>query len=223
MENATFKLARVNTVLFDFDGTLVDTNGLISESWRYTVKTLKNRDITDDEIRSSLGEILLDSMRRLMPDVDPEKAVELYRVHQRDIFLDRISLYEGVEEVLYALHEAGYKNALVTSRLKNSTEKGLAHFGLDKLFDAVLTASDTEVFKPDPTPIYLVLDMLGSRPEEAIFVGDTIHDIEAGLAAGVFTVLVDWSYALPPEKRVAAPVPDAVIEKMQDLLQLLNL
>jgi len=213
----------INTVIFDLDGTLVNTNDLIVDSWRYTVKKLTGRDITDEEIRGTLGEILLDSMLRTMPDIDPETALETYRIYQRSIFLDRIELYDGTKETLCAIHKAGYKIALLTSRLRSSSEKALKHFGIADLFDVVLTASDTKTFKPDPDPVYLMLDMLGSKAEHTILVGDTIHDIEAGLAAGVFTVLVDWSYALPPEKRADAPAPDAVIEKMQDLLTLLKL
>ena len=213
----------INTVIFDLDGTLIDTNDLVADSWRYTVKKLTGKDITDDEIRGTLGEILLDSMRRIMPEIDPDTALEVYRAYQRDIFLDSIKLYDGTAEVLAALHGAGIKNAILTSRLRTSTEKAMAHFGIRELFDAVLTASDTKIFKPDPAPVYLILDMLGSKAEDAMIVGDSIHDVEAGLAAGVFTVLVDWSCALPPERRADAPAPDAVIEKMQDLLTLLKL
>ena len=216
-------LSRVNAVLFDFDGTLMDTNGLIASTWRHTVKTLADRDITDDEIRGTLGEVIVDSMRRMLPGVDTGKAIGVYREYQHERYLDSIRLFEGSEEVLRELRAAGYKTALVTSRLRNSTRKGLAHFGIEDLFDFVLTADDTKVFKPDPTPLYLTLEKLGSRPEEAMFIGDTVHDIEAGLAAGVFTVLVDWSFALPPEKRAAVSTPDAVIGKMRDVLTLLSL
>jgi len=209
-----------NTILFDLDGTLIDTNELIVDSWRYTVMTLTGRDITDEEIRGTLGEILLDSMIRVMPDIDPDTALQTYREYQHDIFLDSITLYEGTKEVLTELRKAGCKTALLTSRLRTSCERALAHFGITDLFDAVLTASDTKVFKPDPTPIYYILDELGSRPEEAVIVGDTVHDIEAGLAAGVYTVLVGWSVALPPEKRPTAPAPDAIINKLHDLLTL---
>jgi len=215
--------SRIDTVLFDFDGTLMDTNGLIAASWKHTVRTLSGREISDEEIRSSLGEMLVDSMRRLMPEVDAEAAVDFYREYQRDIYLDSIKPFDGAEEVLRALKAAGYKVALVTSRLKNSTERGLAHFGFTGYFDAVLTASDTEKCKPDPEPLFIILDMIGSRPDQAMYVGDTVHDIEAGRAAGVFTALVGWSYALPSESRAGGPAPDVVIEKMQDILQLLGL
>ncbi|MDR3365256.1 MAG: HAD-IA family hydrolase [Clostridiales Family XIII bacterium] len=222
-QNPQKDLTRVNTVLFDFDGTVMDTNELILESWRHTIRTLAGREADEDEIRLTLGEVIADSMRRLLPDVDVERAVGVYRDYQRDRYLDRIRLFDGTEETLRALKAAGCKTGLATSRLKNTTEQGLAHFGIADLFDAVLTASDTDKFKPDPAPLLMILEMLGSRPEEAVFIGDTRHDIEAGLAAGVFTVLVDWSFALPPEKRKDAPTPDAVIKDMPGILKLLGM
>jgi len=216
-------LSHIKTVLFDFDGTLVDTNGLIVDSWRHTVMTMAGRDIGDDEIRTTLGELLIDSMRRILPEADAGEALEVYRVYQRELFLDRIRLFDGAEETLRALKEAGYKVALVTSRMKGSTEKGLAHFGLDGFFDAILTASDADKAKPDPEPLLMILETIASGPEEAIYIGDTVHDIEAGLAAGVFTILVDWSFALPPEERAGAPEPDMVIKGLKDVLTLLGL
>ena len=213
----------ITTALFDLDGTLMDSNELIGDTWRYTVETLTGRHVSDEDVRSTLGEMLADSMRRLMPGVDVEEALEVYRAYQREVFLDRIRLFEGSEDMLRTLRAAGFRTGLVTSRLKSSTERALAHFGIEGLFDAVLTASDTEAFKPDPAPIFAILGMLGSRPEEAIYVGDTVHDIEAGLAAGVFTILADWSFALPPGMRAGCPEPDAVIGSMREIPGLLGL
>ena len=217
---------KFTTVLFDLDGTLMDTNELICESWRHTVGTLTGGEISDDVIRDTLGEILADSMRRLMPDIAVEDALETYRVFQTARFLDRIELFPGVMETLGDLKAAGCKLAIATSRLRGSTERALNHLGIADFFDVTLTADDTPIGKPDPTPIFLTLKKIGSKPEESIFVGDTKHDIEAGRAAGVFTVLVDWSFALPKERRVNNPSPeirpDAVVETMQDILTLLK-
>jgi len=220
MGRPDFDLSKVNTVLYDLEGTLVDTNDLISESWSHTVKSLTGRVLTDEEIRRTYGEILQDSMIRLMPEIDPEEALEFFRAYQRGIFLERIRLFDGVEETLKELKERGYKNGLVTSRLRASAMNAVRHFGLGSLFDSIITASDIDVFKPDPAPVFFILDKLGSKPEETIFVGDTIHDIEAGLASGVYTVLVDWSCAIPHDERDDIPAPDAIIEKMPDLLTL---
>ena len=219
-----FDLSNTKAILFDFDGTLLDSIDVIADSWRYTVNHFTDRGITDDEIYLTMGEMLIDSMRWLMPEIDPEEALEFYRKYQREIFLDEIKLFEGTEEVLRALKANGYKTAIVTSRLEGSTHKAIKKFGLEDLFDAVLTANDTKIFKPNPEPLYMVLDMIDSRPDEAIFIGDTVHDIDAGKAAGVYTILVDWALQLPPgEKRESATQADLVIKKLTDILTLLDL
>ena len=218
---------KYNTVLFDMDGTLMDSNELICDSWHYTMGTLTDRTITEEEIRGTLGEPLVDSMLRLLPDVDVELALETYRVYQRGIYLDRIKLFPGTEEFLHAVKKTGSAMAIVTSRMRSSTERGLNHVGITDFFDLILTVEDTPVGKPDPAPLYLALDKLGRAPEDAIFIGDTTHDVEAGLAAGVFTLLVDWSFALPPETRKDGVLPSGIrpnliAYKWDDVLPLLT-
>jgi pyrophosphatase PpaX len=217
-------LSHIKAILWDLDGTLLDSNDVIAESWQHTVMSYAGRNVTDDEIRRTFGEMLIDSMRWMLPEADPYEALDFYRTYQRTIFLDRISLFGGTEEVLGTLNDAGFKNAIVTSRLKTSTYRALDKFGLTDLFDAVLTADDTEKFKPDPAPLFQILDMIGCKAGEAIFIGDTRQDMEAGKSAGIFTILVDWSDALPPGKiREEATAPDIVIEKLTDIPVLLGL
>lgn len=216
-------LSKFNAALFDFDGTVMDTNGLIVESWQHTVKTLTGNDISLDEIRGSLGEVLSFSMERIMPDIDPALSVATYREYQHERYLSRINLFDGTFETLEALKNNGVKVALVTSRLANSTYKALDHFDVRKYFDAVLTAEDSTKAKPDPEPINLMVAKLGADPEKTVYVGDTVHDILAAKAAGVYTILADWSFALPKEKRLDAPQPDLVIEKMEDLRKLFGI
>ena len=216
-------MKKFNAALFDFDGTVMDTNGLIVESWQYTVKTLTGRDISLDDIRGSLGEVLSFSMERIMPDVDPALSVETYRVYQRDRYLSRIKLFDGTIKTLSALKEDGVKVGMVTSRLANSTFMALDHFNLRQYFDAILTAEDATKSKPDPEPINLMVAKIGADPAKTIYLGDTVHDILAAKAAGVYTILADWSFALPREKRADAPKPDLVIEKMEDLLELFGI
>ena len=223
MSDKTKKLSGVNTVLFDLDGTLMDSNGVIIETWQHTVRELAGWEITAEVVYTTFGEMLVDSMRRLIPEVDIEYARDFFRDYQRVIFLDRIKFFDGTEEVLRRIKTAGYKNAIVTSRLKTSTEKALSHFKIRDLFDAVLTASDIDKFKPDPAPLFMTLDMIDSKPEEAIIIGDTIHDIEAGRAAGTMTALVDWSIAVPPEKRGEEPTPDFIIEKLIDIPDMMGI
>jgi pyrophosphatase PpaX len=198
----------------------MDTNGLIIESWHHTVRTLTGREITLDEIRGTLGEVIAYSMARIMPEIDPKVAVATYREYQTDRYLGGIRLFDGVTETLAALRERGVKTGLVTSRLANSTYKALDHFGLRESFDVILTVEDCTKFKPDPAPILLALARLEAAPARTIYLGDTVHDILAAKAAGVYTILADWSVALPPEARSEAPQPDLVLKHMNDLLEL---
>ncbi|MCL2112178.1 MAG: HAD-IA family hydrolase [Clostridiales bacterium] len=207
----------ITTVLFDLDGTLLDTNELIADSWRYTYRTLNAGHITDDEIRSTMGETIPDSMRRLLPGIDVDHISTIYRDYQRAKFLDGISLFDGAEDVLRTLKADGYKIGVVTSRMAYTTGLALKHFSIEHMFDTVVTATDTDKHKPDPTPLHMALDAVGSKPEESVFIGDTIADIKAGRSAGIFTMFVDWSFALPPEKRATAPVPDLIVTSLRDI------
>ncbi|MDR1271808.1 MAG: HAD-IA family hydrolase [Clostridiales Family XIII bacterium] len=212
---------QIDTVLFDFDGTLVDTNELILNSWMYAIEKLTDRKADPDEVMRTYGEVLSDSMNKLLPEVSAEVAIETYRAYQKDKYLSSIKLYDGAEPVLKRLKEKGFKTAVVTSRLKVSTMLGLEHFGLTEYFDAIVTANDIENHKPSPEPLQTALAEIGGIPEKAVMVGDTKHDICAAKNAGVISVLVDYSVALPVEKRDGAN-PDIIIESLCDILALLG-
>ena len=211
----------IDTVLVDFDGTMMDTNELILNSWMYAIKTLTGKELPPDEIRATFGETIAFSMQKLMPGVEISKAVNLYRDYQFDKYLDNIHPFDGVEETLTILKDKGYKLAVVTSRLTRSTYSGLEHFNLDRFFEVVITADDCPEHKPHPLPLIMAMEGLDSKPEHTVMIGDTKHDIGAAKAAGVVSVLVDYSVALPPEKREAEK-PDYVIEKFSDIITLLE-
>jgi pyrophosphatase PpaX len=212
---------KIDTVLFDFDGTLVDTNELILNSWMYAIEKLTGRKADPNEVMRTFGEVLFDSMRKLIPEVEAQVAIDTYRDYQRDKFLSSIKLYDGVEFVLKELKERGFNTAIVTSRLRASTMLGLEHFGLTGYFSAIVTADDIVQHKPSPEPLQTALKEVGSVPERAIMVGDTKHDIAAAKNAEVISVLVDYSVAFPPEKREGT-TPDIIIEDLRDILTLLG-
>jgi pyrophosphatase PpaX len=220
MNHYYFTNRKIDTVLTDFDGTLMDTNDLVTESWRHTIKTLTGREVSESEVRRTLGEVITDSMARLLPDVPAEEALTVYRDYQRERYPDGIRVYEGAPETLALLKERGFRLGLVTSRLAPTTMQALDYFGLTAYFGAILTASDTDKFKPDPAPLLITLDRLGSRPEGAVMVGDTVHDIEAARAAGAVSILADWSEALPKEKRTGAAKPDLILKSWGELPEL---
>ncbi|MDR2088256.1 MAG: HAD-IA family hydrolase [Clostridiales Family XIII bacterium] len=211
----------IDTILFDFDGTIMDTNRVIINSWQHTFRTLTGAERPVADIVATFGEILHDTVARFFPDVPVGEAVEVYRSYHKANFGPMISVFPGVRELLEALKARGCTLAVVTSRLPATTAEGLDKYGLSGYFDTVVTCDDCKRFKPDPEPALIALERLGKKPEEALMVGDTRNDILCARGAGVKSVLVGWSVAVPDAERTGAHAPDYCIEKAEDLLGIL--
>lgn len=214
-------MKKITTVLFDFDGTIVDTNGLIINSWQHTFRTLEGKERSEAEIVATLGEPLLLSMKNLLPQFPPEEAIEVYRRYQHGNFSDEISMFPGMGELIRELKHRGYKMGIVTSRMTNTTMQGLDKFGLRDCFESVVTCDHTEKHKPDPEPVYIALDQLGSKPHESIMVGDSKFDVLCAKNAGVISVLVGWALALSEADRTGEHEPEHIIHRAEDLFNLL--
>jgi pyrophosphatase PpaX len=212
----------IDTILFDFDGTIMDTADIIIGSWQHTFMTFEGKERPVEEIVKTFGEILSHTMSKVLPDVDSKEAIEAYRSYHRDNFGERISVFEGIPELLAELKKRNLKIGLVTSRIAGPTWEGLRQYGLDKYFDVVVSCDDTDKHKPDPAPVNIALERLGSKPENAMMLGDTMFDILCAKNAGVKSVLVGWHVAMSPEDISGANGPDFIIEKAEDLLPLIG-
>jgi len=179
-------------VIFDLDGTVVDTVELIVDSFRYAVRTVLGQDLPDEVITAGVGQPLMTQMLRL----SKEKAQELYDVyrdynHRRHDEL--IRSYDGMEEALRRLHGAGRRLGIVTSKSRETTQMAFDAVELDGVFGAVVTATDTDRHKPQPDPVLLCLERLGvGDASRGIYIGDSPVDMAAGLAAGLSTAAVAW-------------------------------
>lgn len=209
----------INTILFDYDGTLMDTNQVVLQSWQHTFRTLCGREEDPDFIRSTFGEPLVKTMAKLFPDTPVETALDIYRTYQKEVFTDFVEVFPGMLRLLEMLKQKGYKLGLVTSRTKDTTWRGLEHYGMDKYFDAVITAGDTDKHKPDPEPILMTLSRMGAAPHEAIMVGDTMFDLMCAKNAGVKSVIVDWSVTMTAAEKEQA---DYRIGSAEELLIILG-
>ncbi|MCB6994054.1 HAD-IA family hydrolase [bacterium 210820-DFI.6.37] len=214
-------MSKIDTVLFDFDGTVMDTNNVIIQSWQHTFRTLENREEDLDKIIKTFGEPLELTMRKLFPRVPVEESIAIYRSYHYDNFGELICVFPGMKELIRELKSRGYKLGLVTSRLKKTTMQGLEKYGLAEYFDTVVTADDTAKHKPDPEPVNIALKNMGSVPENSIMAGDTMFDILCAKNAGVKSVLVSWALAVTEEEKNGPDGPDYVIEKAEELLSLL--
>lgn len=210
-------MSKFKAVLFDFDGTIMNTNNVILNSWRHTFKTKLGVEPDPQEIYKTFGEVLKDTMKKFFPDEDQDEMIDIYRSYQKDIFTEAIEIFPGMKEVILKLHEAGIKVAIVTSRYLNSTVEGLKKYGIDEVFDAMVSAEDTEIHKPLPEPCLICLKKLGIEAKDAVMVGDSKYDILCARNAGVESALVSWTISVSEEERKEL-VPEYYIEKAEDLL-----
>lgn len=215
-------MANINTILFDFDGTLMDTNNVIIQSWQHTFRTLEGKERDVAEIISTFGEPLADTMKKFFPDRPLDETTEVYRSYHYDNFTDLIDIFPGIIDLLKELKKNGYKTAVVTSRLMRTTKSGMDKFDLNQYFDEVITCDHTEKHKPDPEPIEIALAKLQAKPEEALMLGDTMFDILCAKNAGVKSVLVGWALAVTEDEKSGSNAPDFIIEKPEEIFTVIE-
>lgn len=214
-------MARYPVVLFDLDGTLIDTNHLIITSFQHTFKTQLNIDMEADVIRTWFGEPLPVTFRRHAKDEEQvEQLVAAYREFNLAQHDTLIRLIPGVQEAVQALHAAGIVMGIVTSKKESVARMGLAAAGLTPYFPVLVGLESTSIHKPKPEPALLALQMLKQAPSDAVLmVGDAGVDILCGKAAGVRTAAVGWT-ALDVAQLKAAQ-PDHWVGSPADLVKLI--
>ncbi|MDR0519395.1 MAG: HAD-IA family hydrolase [Clostridiales Family XIII bacterium] len=209
---------KIDTVVFDFDGTLVDTNDAVLESWQYAAREILGCEFPYDKLKATLGEPIMRTVAALFPGQDAGAVVEAYRAFHHEHFEDMIKIFDGVHDMLEALRSDGYKLGVVTNRLRYTTEIGLDQFGLAKYFGAVVTVGEAPKDKPEPEHIWFTLDKLGSSPDRAVLVGDSQNDIIGGHRAGLVSVRVNWAVATDEGFGDKAAEPDFSIDTPAGLL-----
>ena len=207
-------------ILFDLDGTLIDTIELILSSARHAFEEWPVRP-TDEEWVRGIGTPLVQQLRAYAAN-DDEVALLLarYRRYQNEHH-DRLTrCYDDVPDVIAALADRGHQLAVVTSKASSIAHQSLAFVGLDHFFPVVVGYDDTARHKPDPEPVRVALSRLGVSPDDAVFVGDSPHDILSGNAADVMTIAALWG---PFDRETLADArPDHFIECMAELPGVLN-
>ncbi len=214
-------MKKFKAVLFDFDGTIADTNEIILKSWRYIYKMYLGRECRDEEIVGTFGEVLVDTLSERFPNENINEVLVNFRDYQKTYFEEEIVLFDGMKELVAELNERGYMTAIVTSRIKSQTLVGLKKFGMISMFDAFVSAEDTSAHKPDPAPVLIALEKLGIKPRDAIMVGDSKNDIKCAHNAGVKAVLVDWTVCLPAKERFGENRAEYTIYKPKELLDII--
>jgi pyrophosphatase PpaX len=181
-------------ILFDLDGTIADTELVMVQTMidffqRYT----PDRKTSLHEILSISGPPLLDSLKHFFPKEDATKLVKEFAVKAREFYPKFAVAFAGVDTMLASLKEQHIQFGIVTSKLRINALFTLEVIGLKDAFPLVITLDEVKQPKPNPEGILLALQHFHIPPSQTLFVGDTIYDYQAGVAAGVDTALVKWS------------------------------
>lgn len=182
----------IETVLFDFDGTLADTNALISQSHLAVLEEYFPGEYDLESVRAFNGPTLEMVYGELNP-LEKETMIAKYRQFNETHHDEMVTVFDGVVENLERLKSAGLRLAIVSSKRNDILLKGLELLNLTAYFEVIVGGLDYQKAKPNPEPIYVALEQLNIDTTKAIMVGDNSHDIESANNAGIISVFVQWS------------------------------
>lgn len=209
----------IDTVIFDFDGTLANTNQMIINSFKHIYNVFHEKECDEEYVISTFGEPLKLTLSRDFGKFNFEDVIACYREYQINRFNDEVTLYETVEETLEYLKDKNIKMGIATSRLRNSTISALEKFNVAKYFDVVICADDVEKHKPDKEPLMKAINELKSTPDKTLYVGDSKFDMECALNASATPALAGWQHG--SHELAAKYNIKYVLEKMWDLTKII--
>ncbi|MGZ8694160.1 MAG: HAD-IA family hydrolase [Gaiellaceae bacterium] len=210
---------RHGTVLFDLDGTLIDSGAAILASFHHATETVLGRRYADDVVMASVGG---HGIHRQMAAFDEDRVDDLvaaYRAHNIQLYRD-VRLFAGVEPVLERLRDEGRNLGIVTVKSRMTVELTFELLPLGSYFEVVVNGDDVEEHKPDPAGLELALERLGADAADAAYVGDSPFDLQAAKAAGIASIGVTWG-RIHGRDRLEPEEPDALVDRPEELLGVL--
>ncbi len=205
-------------VLFDLDGTVIDSGAIILASMRHAAESVVGGSFTDAELMKAVGGPGLEAQ---MAALDPNRIDELVRVYREhnEPLHDTLECCTGMDAVLAQLKDEGRRLGIVTAKRRLTVDLAFARLPIEQFFDVVVGGDETEEHKPHPAPLLLGLERLGARPEEAAYVGDSPFDMQAARAAGLHAVGVSWGRIHGRDALV--PDADVIVDSAEELLGVL--
>ena len=208
---------RYRVVLFDLDGTVVDSGGIILASMRHATQSVLGREFSDDELLANVGGPGLEAQ---MEALGPGRAAELVRVYREhnEPLHETLEGFDGIEATLDVLRARGQRLGIVTAKRRATVELAFARLPLAHLFETVVGGDETERHKPDPAPLRLALERLGAEASDAAYVGDSPYDMQAARAGGLYAVGVTWGGI---HERAALADAEVIVDRAEELLDVL--
>ena len=206
---------RPAAIIFDLDGTLLDTTPLILKSFQHTFAHHFQRPVTIEDIQPFMGQPLRAAMTAMAPGQEDE-VTGTYRSFNLAHHDQLAAIFSGVHDTVKVLYEAGVKMAIVTSKTSATARRGLRLFNLEQYFEPVIGVEEVDKHKPDPEPVLAALRLTGLSPLDCLMVGDSPHDLISGQGAGLKTAAVRWTHVAWND--VMAAKPDFVLASMADIL-----
>mgnify|MGYP001008763265 CR=1 FL=1 len=211
--------AKYHAVVFDLDGTLVDSVELITISFQHAIREVLGREVSREESIQWVGRPLREQMEMFDPE-HAEELVDVYREFNHREHDRMLKLYDGILNLLAGLMKAKVKLGLVTSKSRYTTQMAFDLTGIEAYFDATICADESPGNKPSPAPILACLEQLGVGTAHAAYVGDSPSDIQAALAADVDAIAVTWGVF--DTDTLAAEKPGILVHTIPELAEVLG-
>lgn len=182
----------IKTIIFDFDGTLANTLPVCDYAFRHVFREFDQRELSSAEIRAMFGPPETGIIQKNLLHANTEEAIELYYAKYLEQHTQLVEHNHEIQELLLHLKEKGIKLGIVTGKARRSLDISLKALQMEHFFNAIITGDDVTHPKPDPEGVFTTLALLDASPKEAMFIGDSDADIQAGIQANVLTVGVHW-------------------------------
>jgi phosphoglycolate phosphatase len=209
--------ARFDTVLYDLDGTLIDSAKDMQMAVSHVLADHGLQPVTEDDVRIfmgqgskiTMGKAFAKNGKSLDDDALSAATREFVRYYEADP-VRHTTAFDGVAEVVAHFARLGLKQGVCTNKFEKPSRMILEGLGLMPPITDVAGADTFPVRKPNPKHILLLLERMGGKPERTVMIGDSIHDVEAAHGAGLPAVLVSWGYTVKPASELGA---EAVIQR----------
>jgi pyrophosphatase PpaX len=208
-------VARFPVVLFDLDGTVVDSGAIILASMRHATRQVLGIEASDAELLAAVGGPGLEAQMAAFAPDRVDELVRVYRAHNIPLH-DDLQPCEGMEDVIVRLHQDGVRLGVVTAKRRDTAELAFTKLQVGHLVDVLVGGDETERHKPDPDPLLLAARRLGVDPIDCAYVGDSPFDIRAAKAAHMYSVAVTWGRIHDREK-LEAEEPSAIADTAEEL------